>query len=72
MGIFSLQIKIDIFMTKFIFLDINECDPAKSLHRCDQICQNTQGSYKCACETGFQLSRDGYDCEGNCHFPELT
>ena len=55
----------------FILSDIDECDPDKSLHRCNQICENTLGSYKCSCEKGFEISRDGYTCEGmkaECYF----
>ena len=54
----------------FIFSDTNEC-ANKSLHRCNQICENTLGSYKCSCEKGFEISRDGYTCEGmkaECYF----
>jgi len=43
--------------------DIDECDPTKRLNRCEQICENTLGSYKCSCQEGFELSKDGYDCE---------
>ena len=48
----------------FILSDIDECDPDKSLQRCNQICENTPGSYKCSCEKGFEIGRDGYTCEG--------
>lgn len=48
----------------FFSVDINECDPAKELDRCNQICKNTPGSYKCSCEKGFELKKDGYECEG--------
>ncbi|XP_022805810.1 mucin-like protein [Stylophora pistillata] len=43
--------------------DINECDPTKDLHRCDQTCTNTPGSYICSCKKGFELKKDGYGCE---------
>ena len=43
-------------------LDIVECDT--EMDRCEQICQNTNGSYTCACETGFRLKSDGLQCEG--------
>ena len=52
----------------FISSDINECDPAKPLSRCIQMCLNTPGGYTCSCENGFKLSKDGYDCEGICWF----
>lgn len=46
------------------FKDIDECDPANPRHRCSQICDNTPGSYKCSCQNGFGLNKDGYECEG--------
>ena len=48
----------------FIFKDTNECDPDNPRHRCSQICENTPGSYECFCEEGFELNKDGYQCEG--------
>ena len=47
----------------FMFLDIDECNPTKPLHRCHQICQNINGSYNCSCQKGFNLV-NGYRCEG--------
>ena len=35
--------------------DINECDSL--LSKCDQICINTVGSYKCYCNDGYQLDK---------------
>ena len=34
-------------------LDINEC--AESVDKCDMICNNTDGSYTCSCDVGYQL-----------------
>ena len=42
-------------------VDINECSADSSL--CDQICENTVGSYSCNCYTGFMLT--GSQCQGN-------
>ena len=50
----------------YLCIDINECDPAKELHRCSQTCINTEGSYNCSCTEGYELKKDGYECEGNC------
>lgn len=36
----------------FVFSDINECQESSP---CNQHCLNTIGSYRCACEPGFQL-----------------
>lgn len=43
--------------------DINECwrYPGRL---CAQTCENTPGSYKCSCTSGFRLSADGKSCEG--------
>ena len=43
-----------------ITLDLDECAQDNSL--CDQICENTYGSYECSCEPGYILS--GEVCEG--------
>lgn len=46
-------------------VDINEC--GLGLHSCDeserQECQNTPGSYKCACSAGYKHSDDGKSCK---------
>jgi hypothetical protein len=43
-------------------IDIDECMATNSL--CSQTCDNTDGSYKCSCNTGFFLDRDGISCVG--------
>ena len=47
----------------FVVIDIDEC--LKEIHGCDvnAVCNNTQGSYKCTCEDGFQ--GNGTKCTGN-------
>ncbi|XP_067845514.1 thrombomodulin [Heptranchias perlo] len=39
--------------------DINECNS----DMCDHLCTNTFGSFKCACQPGYQLQADGTTCE---------
>ena len=47
----------------FSFLiDVNEC--ATNNGGCDQICNNTKGSYECKCRSGFLLSSDKHKCNG--------
>ena len=53
----------------FMFLDIDECNSTNHLTRCDQICENINGSYKCSCQKGFNLVND-YRCEGIVCFSE--
>lgn len=40
--------------------DVNEC--ALSTHLCQQICVNTWGGYRCACNAGFVLGPDNRTC----------
>ena len=40
--------------------DINECNEANS---CQHSCVNTEGTFQCACNSGYRLSINGYDCE---------
>ena len=61
-----------------IFLDIDECE-VKS-HNCSsenrQICNNTEGSFECVCESGYYNSLDAENCKGilwtNLHFTPYT
>lgn len=46
-----------------LFVDINEC--LNDNAGCDHECMNTNGSYYCECNSGFQLSSDNHTCEGN-------
>ncbi|KAI1733255.1 CUB domain-containing protein [Ditylenchus destructor] len=46
--------KIDLFgCQKTNCIDINECDAHNGY--CEHQCHNTQGSYRCACEEGYDL-----------------
>ncbi|XP_053388054.1 uncharacterized protein LOC123543072 [Mercenaria mercenaria] len=40
--------------------DIDEC--ATTEHICHQGCDNTNGSYRCTCEKGYDLDSDGSHC----------
>ena len=49
--------------TFFLFIiDIDEC--AESRDNCAQICTDTDGSYTCSCEAGYDLASDGRGCNG--------
>ena len=41
-------------------LDIDEC--ATNRHQCSQVCVNTRGGHRCACNPGYNLARDGRSC----------
>lgn len=45
------------------FVDVDEC--SDSSHNCGEgyECVNLEGSYKCVCSAGYQLSADGSVCE---------
>lgn len=45
-------------------LDINECrDPLNINGGCNQICDNTFGSYYCSCKSGFVMLENKKDCQ---------
>ena len=60
----SVICKINYLYAKFhyIFPDIDEC--SSNAHRCgvNAVCNNTLGSYACACKAGY--SGDGRTCTG--------
>ena len=31
---------------------------------CEHICENTIGSFKCSCNDGYELNKDGLSCDG--------
>ena len=45
-----------------IYIDINEC--AEDTDGCAQTCTDTDGSYTCFCDVGYQLANDGHGCDG--------
>lgn len=44
-------------------LDIDECEVHKSYNLCSGICENTRGSYRCTCPSGYTLASDGRSCQ---------
>ena len=53
---------IYMFTCVFFFSDTDEC--SLRIDNCVQTCTNTEGSFLCGCNTGFQLNRDGATCNG--------
>lgn len=43
--------------------DVNECWTSPG-RLCQHTCENTLGSYRCSCASGFQLAADGKHCKG--------
>ena len=48
------------------FIDIDECanNTNNTVNNCEQKCINTQGSFMCACNSGFELNSDETTCRG--------
>jgi len=46
----------------FLTLDIDECMVANG--GCAHICNNTDGSFSCMCDEGYELDEDGQQCIG--------
>ncbi|MGH0167823.1 UNVERIFIED_CONTAM: hypothetical protein FKN15_053442 [Acipenser sinensis] len=47
------------------FKEVDECSRASN-GGCKQRCVNTLGSYKCACDPGYELASDKRSCEAAC------
>ena len=42
--------------------DVDECSAANG--GCQQLCNNTVGSFFCACQIGYSLQPNGFNCTG--------
>ena len=49
-----------VLIMYFFLIDIDEC--TADTDGCDQICNNTDGSFECSCRSGFTLLDDGKTC----------
>ena len=56
----SVQLSVTGFYEHYD-ADINECQ-SSGKNVCEQICVNTDGSYRCECRPGFRLHVDGRTC----------
>ena len=45
-----------------LFQDVDEC--TNNNGRCEQVCNNTIGSFLCDCVTGYRLDGNGLNCSG--------
>ena len=57
--IVSLTLIIDNLCC-YLLLDINEC--LNGTHLCEHNCYNTNGSYVCDCQPGYNLTNNGLSC----------
>ena len=54
-----------LYVITLLSLDINECSTNNG--GCNQTCTNTNGSYECSCNIGFNLADNNHDCDGMLH-----
>ena len=53
-----------LFVFDVIVADINECESMNGM--CEQLCEDTDGSYVCLCEDGYVQSQENpLHCTGN-------
>ena len=45
-----------------LYLDVDECSTANG--GCQQLCNNTVGSFFCFCQLGYSLQLNGFNCSG--------
>ena len=45
-----------------LYIDVDEC--ADGTNGCNQHCTNTDGSYSCYCNAGYELQDNQKSCEG--------
>ena len=45
-----------------VLVDIDEC--TLEIDSCEHSCVNTNGSYTCTCNEGYELDTDGLSCNG--------
>lgn len=62
-GVQSTPAPIEAHPVPATLPDVNECWASPS-RLCQHTCENTLGSYRCSCASGFVLAADGKHCEG--------
>ena len=58
----NLAYSMHITINTIQHTDINECMASSS--PCGQICSNTEGSFECSCNNGYELDDDQRTCIG--------
>ena len=51
-----------IFFSFYHAPDVNECTSENG--GCVHACNNTEGSFVCSCDLGYELDTDGLSCKG--------
>ena len=57
-------IKLMVMVINAKMADIDECTGNGNKGNCSQFCNNTNGSFYCYCESGYDLDADGLTCHG--------
>lgn len=61
--LFSILVSLNLTLSHLPFIDRDECASNSLLCR-NGRCVNTDGSFRCECNPGFQISSDGKSCIG--------
>ena len=51
-----------VMRTYLCYIDVNEC--ATGMDECQQVCEDTVGSFRCLCFSGYDLNADFTSCSG--------
>ena len=60
---FKISCKLDT-INSCHYSDIDEC--SSNRHGCEEICENSEGSYLCSCREGYSLNEDNRTCSISC------
>ena len=58
----SLPINGNCILNSLTPSDIDEC--VEGTDGCAQTCADTDGSYTCSCNSGYELTSNSHDCDG--------
>ena len=61
-----------LVLTNVCSTAINECDPTKPRHDCEQICVDKADNYTCTCREGFRLMENKKNCTGKHTFTRFS